>query len=153
VYLEFNSSYYLLFLNAPICSVNGQKCTGTKSKTKHVIGTLPHLLAFGLEDIGGGGYKAKDIPLKLVLPEHHAGLDEEPRNVIYALHTLLHHTGDHFTAHGFVANGEHEPYVFFHDGMARPLARPASRNNQNELSYDYKVSRAWYKRVGIAIDE
>ena len=113
---------------------------------------LPHLLTISLDDIGEGKYKAKDIPLKLVLPEHHAGLAEEPRNVVYALHTLLHHTGNHFTAHGFVPNGDNEPYVFFHDGMARPLARPASRDNQHELSYNFKVIRAWYKRVGVAID-
>ncbi len=113
---------------------------------------LPHLLTFGLEDVAGGGFKAKDIPLTLVLPEHHAGLAEEPQHVVYALHTLLHHTGNHFTAHGFVPNGE-APYVFFHDGIARPMARPATRNGQNELSYDKKVSRAWYKRVGVANDE
>jgi hypothetical protein len=135
-----------------IHSANGEKCTGKISKTFHADGMLPHLLSISLDDIGEGKYKAKDIPLKLVLPEHHAGLAEEPQNVVYALHTLLHHTGNHFTAHGFIPNGDNGPYVFFHDGMARPLARPAPRNNQNELSYNFKVIRAWYKRVGVAID-
>ena len=97
----------------------------------------------------GGTFTAKDIPPILVLPEHHDGLDAASRNVVYALHTLLHHTNNHFTAHGFVANGDNEPYVFFHDGMARPMARPAQRNGQGELSYPWKVFRAWYKRIGL----
>ncbi len=110
-------------------------------------------MTISFDDIGEGGYKTKDIPLRLVLPEHHAGLAEAPRNVVYALHTLLHHqSGNHFTAHGFIPNGDNEPYVFFHDGIARPLTRPAPRNNQDELSYNWKVIRAWYKRIGVAIE-
>jgi hypothetical protein len=132
--------------------VNGEKCNGVKTTTFHADGQLPHMLTISLDDIGGGGYKAKDIPLSLVLPEHDEGLNEAPRNAVYALHTLLHYTGSHFTAHGFVPNGDNEPYVFFHDGMSRPLARPAPRNDQNELSYNFKVFRAWYKRISVEID-
>jgi hypothetical protein len=126
----------------------GHTCTGIRTSTMHVDGMLPHLLPMSLDDIGGT-FTAKDIPPILVLPEHHDGLDAASRNVVYALHTLLHHTNNHFTAHGFVANGDNEPYVFFHDGMARPMARPAQRNGQGELSYHWKVFRAWYKRVGL----
>ena len=142
----------LVILFACYHSANGERCTGRRSQTLHANGLLPHLLTISLDDLGEGRLKAKDIPLRLVLPEHHMGLAEEPRNVVYALHTILHHTGDHFTAHGFIPNGDAGPYVFFHDGMSRPLARPATRNMQNELAYSFNASRTWYKRVGVAID-
>ena len=85
----------------------------------------------------------------LVLPEHHAGLDAPPRQVAFALHTVLHHTGNHYTAHGFVANGDDAPFSFFHDANARPLTRPSERNALGILKYAHKVTCAWYHRVGV----
>jgi hypothetical protein len=123
-------------------------CAGTKTVTTRVRGELPLLLPVCVDD-ARVDFKAKHFPLRVVLPEHHSGLDAPPRNVAYALHTLLHHTGNHYTGHGFVANGERAPYVFFHDANDRPLVLPANRDQHGVLAYGHNVARAWYLRVGV----
>ncbi len=47
---------------------------GICSTTVRVDGPLPHLLPIGLDNLPVE-YRAKDFPLRVELPEHHAGLD------------------------------------------------------------------------------
>ena len=46
-------------------------------------------------------------------------------------------------AQGFLPNAANP---FFHDAMVRPLVRPAAVNADGILTYNRKVSRAWYTR-------
>jgi hypothetical protein len=121
---------------------------GNATTTLRVRGSLPRLLPAGVED-AAFDFRARDFPSRVTLQEFHDGIDALPRNVQYALNTLLHYTGDHFTAHGFVANGENQPYPFFHDAARRPMATPAQLDLNGVIVYQYKVFRAWYTRVGV----
>lgn len=79
----------------------------------------------------------------MTLVEYNNGVGGAPRNVRYKLNTLVHHGQGHFTAHGFLPNAA---YPFLHDAMERPLVRPAAVNADGILTYNRKVSRAWYTR-------
>ena len=102
----------------------------------------------GVED-AAFNFRARDFPPLVTLTEYHEGIDKTPRNVQYALKTLLHYRGNHFTAHGFVANGQNRPYPFFHDAAKRPMVCPAQLDQDGAIVYDCKVFRAWYTRVGV----
>jgi hypothetical protein len=141
----------LLIIAFVLAFLSDERCTGHRTITVQIEGLLPQVLPIAADMLPNGHkLKARHIPLRLVLVEHHDGIEAPPRNVSYALHTLLHHTHGHFTGHGFVAKGQNAPpYVFFHDAADRPLARPAPRDLHNVISYDEDVSRAWYTRVGV----
>jgi hypothetical protein len=128
---------------------NGPRCTGNRTTTERVLGSLPHMLPVGVEDDTKYNFRARHCPLRVTLQEYHNGLDQPPRDVVYALNTLLHSTGNHFTSHGFIANGAEAPYPFFHDAIRRPLVRPTEMDENGFITYDYKVYRAWYTRVGV----
>jgi hypothetical protein len=113
-----------------------------------VVGSLPLLLTAGVED-ATHRFKVRHIPEQVVVQEYHNGFDEPPHNVVYALNTLLHHTGNHFTAHGFLPNGDRRPYAYFHDAYRLPLVRPPERDLDGTITYDWKVFRAWYTRVRL----
>jgi len=115
-----------------------------------VDGQLPYLLPL-TTDADGVLFYARDIPLELVLEEHHDGLQAAPRRVTYALHSIFHFHHAHFTAHGFVASGAVAPYVFFHDAMRRPFVRPAERSETGLLSCMKPVARVWYVRGTVVV--
>lgn len=127
-------------------TVHDMPCVGNATTTHRVRGELPRLLPAGVED-PAFQFEARHFPPRVTLTEYHNGINEPPRNVQYALNTLLHHGLGHFTAHGFVPNGAQPSYPFLHDANVRPLVRPAPLSGNGVLSYDRKVSRAWYTRV------
>ena len=121
-------------------------CPGNASTTHRVIDSLPRLLPVGVED-DSFQFVARNVPRLVTLLEYNNGVGAAPRNVEYKLNTLVHYGFRHFTAHGFLPNGAQPSYPFLHDAIVRPLVRPAPVDENGVLTYDRKVSRAWYTRV------
>jgi hypothetical protein len=57
---------------------NGPRCTGNRTTTERVLGSLPHMLPVGVEDDTKYNFRARHCPLRVTLQEYHNGLDQPP---------------------------------------------------------------------------